>query len=504
MPVFSIIAGTQMKKSILYLAFWTCCVVIFFTNCKSIKVVDYRQHFDTVTVLKNPHKGWYQHYFDNGIDKYKVRDSAIFAGFEGMDHIYLRLAWSYLEPEEGRYNWTVIDTVINQYVSQGYGISFRISCKETGKFPHSVGEEFNGVQYATPRWVEKAGAKGVVAINGGVSSWTPDWSDSVFLTKLENFHTAFANRYDGKSWLRYVDIGSIGDWGEGHTSFSGKKPVTLQDVKSHIDLYRRCYQNAQLVATDDLLYYSKSPQERDSLYHYAVNNGLTLRDDSPMVDWYLHQNPETWSVSHPEFYDPLYLKKPIIYELQHYHEVVRDGNWKGKNGAAKIESLGFSGGEIMRKSMELMRATYIGFHGFAEDWLLNNRELSNDLANRCGYWYFPVVAKFPTRLAAGENKLEIQWLNKGFAPAYKVFGLVLRLENSVEVFDIVIEDSGNMNWLPNKPFTQSYTIDVPQEIAKGDFKMSFKLAERRGIQYSDIKVGISKDYVSSNGYVEIK
>lgn len=490
-----------MKKTIIYLIWGTFCGGIFFSGCKSVKIVDYRERFDTITVLKNPHKGWYQHYFDNGIDKYKVRDSTVFAGFEGMDHIYLRLAWSYLEPEEGKYNWTVIDTVINRYVSQGYGISFRISCKETGKFPKSVGEEFDGVQYATPRWVEMAGAQGVIAVNSGLRSWTPDWGNSVFLSKLEKFHIAFAERYGGKSWLRYVDIGSIGEWGEGHTSFSTKKPITLQEVKSNIDLYRRCYKNVQLVATDDLLYDSKSPQDRDSLYRYAVNNGLTLRDDSPMVDWYLHQNSETWSVSHPEFYDPLYLKKPIIYELQHYHEVVRDGNWKGKNGAQKIDKLGYSGSEIMRKSMELMHATYIGFHGFAEDWLRDNRELSNDLANRSGYWYFPMKAKFPAKFRAGKNTLEIQWLNNGFAPAYNTFSLIVRFENKDKSFDIVIQDSGNKNWLPNQLFTQSYKINLPQAIAKGDYKMSFKLVEKMAEDCRDIQVGISKNYTNVNGFI---
>ena len=36
-----------------------------------------------------------------------------------MDHIYLRLAWSYLEPEEGRYNWKVIDEVIEKWTDLG-------------------------------------------------------------------------------------------------------------------------------------------------------------------------------------------------------------------------------------------------------------------------------------------------------------------------------------------------------------------------------------------------
>ena len=76
-----------------------------------------------------------------------------------MDHLYLRLAWSYLEPEEGVFDWSRIDEVVEKYVPLGYGISFRITCKETGTYPGSVGQQKNDVMYATPVWVEKAGQK---------------------------------------------------------------------------------------------------------------------------------------------------------------------------------------------------------------------------------------------------------------------------------------------------------------------------------------------------------
>ena len=63
----------------------------------------------------------------------------------------------------------------------------------------------------------------------------------------------------------------------------------------------------------------------------------------------MQKNLKTWSVSHPHFYDPLYLKKPIVFELQHYGMVKEDGNWLGKNGTDKIEKHGYSGAEIMSK-----------------------------------------------------------------------------------------------------------------------------------------------------------
>ena len=98
---------------------------------------------------------------DNGIGKYLIQDERDLTNFPGMDHLYLRLAWAYLEPEEGRFDWSYIDNLVDKYVPMGYKISFRISCKETGNAPGSVPKEIDGIRCATPYWVVKAGAKGI-------------------------------------------------------------------------------------------------------------------------------------------------------------------------------------------------------------------------------------------------------------------------------------------------------------------------------------------------------
>ncbi|HZH64100.1 MAG TPA: hypothetical protein VEY10_04345 [Flavisolibacter sp.] len=49
--------------------------------------------WDTVTVLKNPHEGWYIHYYDNSIKKYgsSLSPDDLLEDFPGL-HVYLRLA----------------------------------------------------------------------------------------------------------------------------------------------------------------------------------------------------------------------------------------------------------------------------------------------------------------------------------------------------------------------------------------------------------------------------
>lgn len=481
-------------------------LVVTHASClrETVTTVDFRPHWDTLRVLENPHKGWYHHVLDNQTEKYRVKDRVLFDSFPGMDHLYIRLAWSFLEPREGEYDWHPIDEIVRGFVPDGYGISFAITSKETGKYPVVVGQEKEGVQYATPVWVEEAGAKGVVTESDGIRSWSPVWDDPVYLEKLDAFQKAFAARYDGCPWVRYVDIASIGEWGEGHTSYSTKVPPTVAEVKANLDIFARHFRKTKLVVTDDLLYYGKTEAEADELYRYAVSKGMTVRDNSPMVQWYLEQNLDTWSVSHPGFYDPLYRTQPVIVELQHYGVVKDEGNWIGKNGEGILPAYGYSGADIVRNVIRTMHATYIGFHGYAEEWLTDNPDLSKELANRCGYWYFPVRASFPSRMKRGTNSLSVCWLNKGVAPAYHTYALVLQVINrqTGERTEITLPDSGNKRWLPDQEFQETYIFDLPETLPTGVYGLGMKLVYPEETGSRTVDVGISPDRMKE-GFIRI-
>jgi hypothetical protein len=475
-------------------------------GCRSVKqeitTKDLSSNWDTITPLANPHKGWYHHLLDNGIKNYTIKDRDAFKRFPGMDHLYIRIAWSYLEPKEGELDWTIIDNVINQYVPEGYGISFRITSKETGTYPGSVGQEVDGIQYATPKWVKDAGAKGKIAEMWNIKSWTPVWDDPIFLSKLDSFHKAFAERYDGKPFVRYIDVGSIGEWGEGHTSFSTKIPPTVAEVKANMDIYQSRYPKSLLVVTDDLIYYGKSKEEANELLQYAFNNGFSIRDDSPLVDWYIENYAETFSVSHPHFFETAYLKKPVIYELQHYHMVKRDGNWKGKNGSEVIPGKDISGADIFKESLKIIRATYIGYHGYLEDWLEDNPDLTGELVNLCGYWYFPKSVSFHKNVSK-KNPLEfsIEWLNKGVAPAYHKYNLELKMECDT-TYKFELTNSNNLDWMPNDPFIETYSIDLLDKISPGIYKMKVKLTSNTEHK-QEVKLGLDSSLMDSEGFYEV-
>ena len=463
---------------------------------------DLRNKWDTIRPLINPDKGWYHHMLDNGINKYLIQDEKDLTGFPGMDHLYLRLAWAYLEPEEGKFDWSYIDELVEKYVPMGYKISFRISCKETGAAPGSVPVEINGIRYATPYWVVKAGAKGIEQPEFGSASWTPVWDDPVFLEKLDHFHKAFAEKYDGKPWVRYIDVGSIGEWGEGHTHFSTRIPPSVEEVKTHMNLHLKHYKHSQLIVTDDLLAYEKPEEDQKELLDYAIKNGFSLRDDSPMVQYHVENNLHLWTVLHPGYFEAAYKIMPTVFELEHYGKVKTNGHWLGKNGEEIIPEVGESGANIFRNSVRIIRPTYIGFHGYLGEWLKDNPDLTRELLNLCGYWYFPKSINH-IQYKNGKLSFEMEWLNKGVAPAYTTYqirGKLIPVEKTSESIDFMVEDSGNKNWVPNQTSIEKYTGTLSGK-PKGEYWLAIQLFDTKSEK--PVEIGL-KENLTNNGYFLIQ
>jgi hypothetical protein len=470
----------------------------FVRNNHAMQKTDLTNQWDTIRPLANPDKGWYHHMLDNGIHKYLIQDEKDLTGFPGMDHLYLRLAWAFLEPEEGKFDWSYIDNIVEKYVPMGYKISFRISCKETGKVNEAVPTEIDGIRYATPYWVVKAGAKGIERPEFGSPSWTPDWNDPVYLEKLDNFHRAFAAKYDGKPWVRYVDVGSIGDWGEGHTWSSTRIPPTFDEVKTHIDLYLKHYNNTQLIVTDDLLASTKVETEKQELLNYALKNGISLRDDSPMVQGYMENDLATWTVRHPEFFAEVYKTMPTVFELEHYPKVKANGYWLGKNGYDIIPEYGVSGADVFRNAVKIIRPTYVGWHGYLGEWLTDNPDFTKEMLNMCGYWYFPKSVN-TTKYKNGKLSFEMEWLNKGVAPAYSVYqlkGKLIPTDKTAESIDFVVEDSGNKNWMPEQVTTEKYTLSLSAK-PKGEYWLAIQLFDTNWEK--PVEIGLTEN-LKNNGY----
>ena len=476
------------------------CLLVMQTTASCMEV-DMKPYWNDKIALENPHKGWYHHYPDNHINKYIIREDSHLLDFPGMDHIYIRLAWAYLEPQEGQFNWDIIDNIINKWIEKGLKISFRISCKETST-------DRIEQQFATPKWVMEAGAKGDYYRRGKKvgpdGPWEPVFDDPVYLEKLENFLRAFAKRYDGKLWLRYVEVGSIGDWGEGHTSSGSKIEYDYNQRKVHVDLYCKYFRKTQIVISDDFVYCIGDLQDRRKMHQYILKRGISYRDDSPLVNGYVRGYAKTYTVRSPEFFKDAYLKTPTVFELQHYGAVKRDGNWIVKEGSSLSKyAKGKTGPDFFRGALDLLHATYIGYHGDAHEWLTENPELTKELLNQCGYWYFLHGVKSPNDLQAGEIcSIQMDWENRGVAPAYNSYRLKIRFDGPT-IEDVELE-AGNEKWLP-KPsggvYPETYPISIPKTLCPGRYKLKFKLYSNQ--ENKDVLIALDPKLLDQENFYSV-
>jgi len=462
-------------------------------------IINMQQHWNEKIPLANPDKGWYHHFPDNHIKKYIIHKDSDLLDFPGMDHIYIRLSWAYLEPKEGHFNWEIIDTIITKWTAKGLKVSFRISCKEKST-------DLIEQQFATPKWVMEAGAKGDYYRNGkkvgADNPWEPVFDDPIYLKKLENFIRAFAERYDCKPWVRYVDIGSIGDWGEGHCWAGSRIDLSYALRKLHIDLHPKYFKKSQLIISDDFVYSVKDTVERRTLHQFIVQNGISYRDDSPLVNGYFNDGyTNTYTVRSPEFFADVYRSKPTVFELEHYGKVKSQGNWTAEAGSAISKyAPGKTGPDYFRGALNLLHATYIGYHGYAHEWLTDNPQLTVELLNKCGYWYFLDQVKIPAQMHAGrENIVEMVWKNRGVAPAYKKYALKLCLVGA-KTIDVELE-SGNRGWMPDGVNNEKYRVTIPEGTPPGQYELRLKLFSLD--ENRDVLLALDQNLLDGNKYYKI-
>ena len=122
------------------------------------------------------------------------------------------------------------------------------------------------------------------------------------------------------------------------------------------------------------------------------------------------------------------------------------------------------------------------------------------LANRAGYWYFPVSATWQPTVGRTGNKLAVRWLNQGVAPAYKPFVLRLHLTGS-ENSTVLTVDADNLRWMPGEARTEEYVYDIPDTCPPGKYRLCIELYDRHLDRR--IEVGLGEKHLTPDGLIPL-
>lgn len=441
---------------------------------------------DSALLLDNPDKGLYIHYLDNGLNRYGVKNGEYLMPEdlpEGLpiDHIYIRIAWCHIEPEEGKFNWELIDNIIDPWIAAGVKVAFRITCKETDASQY----------YATPEWVKDAGASGKELAD----AWEPLWNDEIFLEKLRAFHLAFAERYDSNPSVIYIDIGSIGDWGEGHTTFGSNEQYSYDTLLQHMEIYTEAYKNTRIVINDDMITHAGiKGQNRNDLLTYIEEHNFSVRDDSIATKWhydqYEYEDYGKTSVKVPAVFQRYSAAAPMVLELDHYGNTVEENNdtWLG--------------GKTLLSAIKQTNATYAGFHYYPVDWYNDgNREITGELVNSLGYWYFPESFTFAETDTG--MKYEVTLSNKGSAKSYNDYSAELVLVNGDKTVSVNDEGFLSSEILPG---SFGKAVFEGEMLDSGEWTAYFRMRDADG---REIKLAMndecySADYGYKAGVIKLK
>lgn len=420
--------------------------------------------------LVNPAMGWTFHFYSNNIEHYgsRMEPSDTLDDFPGLSTIYLRCPWSFIELKEGKFNWELLDTPGQRWIDKGVKLAFRITGYESW------------MRYATPEWVKNAGAKGNDVQWGkrNNSLWRPDFADPVYVQKLDNFLAVMADRYDGNPNVEFVDVGSMGVWGEGHSVGESAHASLEQGQKMHIDLHCKHFRKTLLCISDDFIGTTDNSKTKFPMSDYAFSKGVTLRDDSIMVQ----PPPDSWySAGMAQLFWPTL---PVIIETEHY------GSSRTRNAFSK---------ELLIKSVEDYHASFMSIHWWPRIFMEENKEAIDELNLRLGYRIQVREIIWPEEVRLGESfGVSIVLANAGVAPCYpggypcvtlkdEKSGIVsVLVDHGLNVKDLKVAKAGEAPVVTSNPtFVIAPDFKDPVKVfyraaKSGDYDVFFSIGSKEG------------------------
>lgn len=382
-----------------------------------LREMKHKKMLDHGQALINPGMGWTMHYYSNLLPNYgsKLKAADTLDDFPGLSTVYLRIPWIYIQPEKERFIWETLDTPAQRWIEKGKKVAFRITATE------------NWMKQATPQWVFDAGAVPLEA-NGYIE---PDYAHPVYLREVENFIRIMAKRYDADPNVAFIDIGHFGMWGEGHTIMTSPihgKEWGMDVQKRIIDVYCKHFKNTLLCISDDYAGHDK-PGKQFPITDYAYSKGITIRDDSILVQPYPHH----WY--HSEMAQLFWPTLPVILEHEHYHNSKKREAWDQ---------------ELLLQSVEDYHASYMSIHGWPRELLHENRDIINRINQRLGYRIQLRNIEWPTSIYKNCYFLiRSEWYNAGVAPCYiGGYPCFTLKDKKGGIVAVLVDTSLNMRELP--------------------------------------------------------
>lgn len=417
---------------------------------------------DTGELLTNPGMGWNFAYHSNNLNIFAntLRPGDYLNAFP-CDIVYFRLGWADVEKAEGQYDWSVIDKAADEWTARGK----RIAVRFCSAFPGNQN---------TPLWVRDAGAKGAVDQKG---KWFAYYDDPVFLEKLENFIAAAADHLS-KYPVEFVDVGSLGSWGEGHCLETECAPITTEMKINHMKLWKKYFPDTLVLAGDDMLRERIVYLPTGAPYNcydkpaldYAVENGFGMFDDSVQVGMTDTSNGFRGNIEMAQLF---WQSVPVSVETH--------------PGTAPTENY--------LDAVNSMHASYVRLH--CDPYSIMNNPYTKEITLRAGYRLVPLsmqVSGFESQQSAS---FTLSLKNRGAAPCYA--GGYVKLTVTDQNGNVIASGTSDFNvkdlhvgesLYTTKSTDVQITLSLPS-LQQGAYRVYISVVDGQGIPQYNLPTGIA-------------
>lgn len=387
---------------------------------------------------------------------------------------YFRCDWSDLEPEPGEYTF---DDYLGRHLKYlrdelGWRMAFRVMSENL----HSR------KKYVTPKWVFEAGVPSVRHRGKYVNEQVdPVFWDPKYLELQCRFIRALGQWVERQEGIEFVDIGSIGEWGEMHLGMHIPGRWTEAQLREtgysefkYIQAYRRIIDAFADAFPHTRVFLNVGSYKQ--IDDYAAVRGLHFRQDglglhgaSRGVDRWLY---------------PEYAFRGVQCNL----ELIA--------GLRGMRARGWRPVEVIRKGLEAP-VSYMHMN-FGVATLFTNppdevRDAVMEAARRVGYRFRLEEAAFTCPAhsyedVAGRVLVQQSWVNEGIAPCYESLALEWSIEDGegrtvgrTRVFPQV----PTTKWAPGKTIEEACIVELPPGTQPGTYRLCVRifLPERPGVPY---------------------
>ncbi|HEU4686612.1 MAG TPA: DUF4832 domain-containing protein [Nitrospira sp.] len=403
------------------------------------------------------------------IDDVLVNPGMGFADFHfGFDHppgaeeypkatvAYFRWSWADLEPQEGAYNFDLVDRVISEAKSKGETLAFRIMTE---------------YRKGSPQWLLGKGVASV-PVQGGIF---PDYNDPLFLESHEKLLRAFGSRYGGSPDIDHIDIGSIGCWGEWNTACCQGVEAecrrlfpTVENQKKITDWYFTYFPNRPLVML------------HGGQLNYAAAKGAGWRGDC--FGDYGYFGPDWNHMVHA--YPPA-LEDPVVAEAWRRGPVQLEvcgvmQDWYDK---------GFDIDRILSKGLEWhVSVLNAKSSPVPAPW----RPKVDQFLKRMGYrLVLRELRHISSAAPGGALVVGSRWENVGVAPMYHPRPLAYRLRSGDgRVLREWRSKEDLRRWVPGSPVEVEDRVLLPDDVPAGTYDLDVAILDEEG-RFAAVALAIS-------------